>query len=134
MHEWDGQAPLEETLGALVQSGKIRSIGSSNFCGWQSMKAAAVAERRGCEQFVSQQIYLSLQARDAEHEVIPAALDLGLGTLVWSPLAGGLLSGKYRRGVTPAGAARHLGDWHQAVHASDRLSAADESVLKPHLA
>ena len=81
----------------------MRYIGCSNFSGWQLMKAAGVADRRGYAPFVAQQIYLSLQARDAEHELIPAAIDLGVGTLVWSPLAGGLLSGKYRRGVTPEG-------------------------------
>jgi aryl-alcohol dehydrogenase-like predicted oxidoreductase len=116
VHAWDGQTPLEETLSALdslVQSGKVRYIGCSNFSGWQLMKAACVADRRGYAPFVAQQIYLSLQARDAEHELIPAAIDLGVGTLVWSPLAGGLLSGKYRRGVTPEGTARHLGDWHE---------------------
>jgi aryl-alcohol dehydrogenase-like predicted oxidoreductase len=125
MHTWDGQTPLEETLSALdalVQSGKVRYIGCSNFSGWQLMKAAGVADRRGFEPFVAQQIYLSLQSRDAEHEVIPAALDLGLGTLVWSPLAGGLLSGKYRRGVVPEGTARHLQDWHEPpVYNEDEL-------------
>ena len=125
VHAWDGQTPLEETLSALdslVQSGKVRYIGCSNFSGWQLMKAAGVADRRGYAPFVAQQIYLSLQARDAEHEVIPAAIDLGVGTLVWSPLAGGLLSGKYRRGVTPEGAARHLGDWHEPpIYDEDRL-------------
>jgi aryl-alcohol dehydrogenase-like predicted oxidoreductase len=125
VHEWDGQTPLEETLSALdtlVQSGKVRYIGSSNVSGWHLMKAAGVAERRGYEPFVSQQIYYSLQSRDAEHEVMPAAIDLGLGTLVWSPLAGGLLSGKYRRGVQPEGLARHLADWHEPpIYDEDRL-------------
>ena len=125
VHAWDGQTPLEETLSALdslVQSGKVRYIGCSNFSGWQLMKAACVADRRGYAPFVAQQIYLSLQARDAEHELIPAAIDLGVGTLVWSPLAGGLLSGKYRRGVTPEGTARHLGDWHEPpIYDEDRL-------------
>ena len=113
VHTWDGQTPLEETLSALdvlVRSGKVRYIGCSNFSGWQLMKAAGVADRRGYEQFAAQQIYLSLQSRDAEHEMMPAAIDLGVGTLVWSPLAGGLLSGKYRRDVVPEGTARHLGD------------------------
>jgi aryl-alcohol dehydrogenase-like predicted oxidoreductase len=134
VHEWDGQTPLEETLGALdalVRSGKVRYVGSSNFTGWQLMKAAAVAERRGFEPFVAQQIYLSLQSREAEHEVIPAALDLGLGTLVWSPLAGGLLSGKYRRDVTPEGAARHLGDWQEPpVHDYDRLYDTVDAIVE----
>jgi aryl-alcohol dehydrogenase-like predicted oxidoreductase len=125
VHAWDGQTPLEETLSALdslVQSGKVRYIGCSNFSGWQLMKAACVADRRGYAPFVAQQIYLSLQAREAEHELIPAAIDLGVGTLVWSPLAGGLLSGKYRRGVAPEGTARHLGDWHEPpIYDEDRL-------------
>jgi aryl-alcohol dehydrogenase-like predicted oxidoreductase len=125
VHTWDGQTPLEETLSALdtlVRSGKVRYIGCSNFSGWHLMKAAGVAERRGYEHFVAQQIYYSLQQRDAEHEVLPAAIDLGVGTLVWSPLAGGLLSGKYRRGVLPEGDARHLGDWHEPpVYYQDQL-------------
>ena len=125
VHTWDGQTPLEETLSALdvlVRSGKVRYIGCSNFSGWQLMKAAGVADRRGYEQFAAQQIYLSLQSRDAEHEMMPAAIDLGVGTLVWSPLAGGLLSGKYRRDVVPEGTARHLGDWHEPpIYYQDQL-------------
>jgi aryl-alcohol dehydrogenase-like predicted oxidoreductase len=81
-----------------------------------------VAERRGYEHFAAQQIYYSLQQRDAEYEVMPAAIDLGVGTLIWSPLAGGLLSGKYRRDVLPEGDARHLGDWHEPpVYYQDQL-------------
>src|SRR5919109_5044423 len=102
VHEWDGATPLDETLEALdtlVRSGKVRYVGCSNYAGWQLMKALGVSERRGLERFVSQQIYYSLQARDAEYELVPAAIDQGIGILVWSPLAGGLLSGKYRRGV-----------------------------------
>ena len=133
VHAWDGETPLEETLSALdslVQSGKVRYIGCSNFMGWQLMKAAGVADRRGYAPFVAQQIYLSLQARDAEHELIPAAIDLGVGTLVWSPLAGGLLSGKYRRGVTPEGTARHLGDWHEPpIYDEDRLYDTVEKIV-----
>ena len=125
MHCWDGQTPLEETLSALdalVRSGKVRYIGCSNFSGWHLMKAAGVAERHGYEPFAAQQIYLSLQSRDAEHELMPAAIDLGVGTFVWSPLAGGLLSGKYRRGVVPEGAARHVGDWNEPpIHDEDQL-------------
>ncbi len=134
VHEWDGQTPLEETLGALdalVRSGKVRYIGCSNFAGWQLMKAAGVAQRRGFEPFVAQQIYLSLQSRDAEHEVMPAAIDLGLGTLVWSPLAGGLLSGKYRRGATPEGAARHVGDWNEPpIYDHDRLYDTIDAIVE----
>ncbi len=134
VHEWDGQTPLEETLGALdalVRSGKVRYIGCSNFAGWQLMKAASVAQHRGFEPFIAQQIYLSLQSRDAEHEVMPAAIDLGLGTLVWSPLAGGLLSGKYRRDATPEGAARHVGDWNEPpIYDHDRLYDTIDAIVE----
>src|SRR5919202_2776996 len=116
VHEWDGVTPLEETLEALdqlVQSGKVRYVGCSNYAGWQLMKALAISERRGLARFVSQQIYLSLQARDAEYELVPIAVDQGVGILVWSPLAGGLLSGKYRRGQAGPEGSRHLTDWDE---------------------
>ena len=114
VHEWDGATPLEETLDALdhlVDSGKVRYIGCSNYAGWHLMKALGISERRGYQRFVSQQIYYSLQARDAEYELVPVSLDQGLGILVWSPLAGGLLSGKYRRGEEGPEGSRHLTDW-----------------------
>jgi aryl-alcohol dehydrogenase-like predicted oxidoreductase len=114
VHEWDGQTPLEETLEALdllVRSGKVRYVGASNFAGWQLMKALGTAERSGLPRFVSQQIYYSLQAREAEYELIPLAVDQGLGVLVWSPLAGGLLSGKYRRDREAPAGSRQLTDW-----------------------
>jgi aryl-alcohol dehydrogenase-like predicted oxidoreductase len=125
VHEWDGQTPLEETLAALdhlVRSGKVRYVGASNYTGWQLMKALGVADRLGYSRFVSQQIYYSLQARDAEHELVPVSIDQGLGILVWSPIAGGLLSGKYRRGVDAPAGSRHLGDWDEPpVHDQDKL-------------
>jgi aryl-alcohol dehydrogenase-like predicted oxidoreductase len=114
LHEWDGRTPLEETLEALdllVRSGKVRYVGVSNFAGWQLMKALGTAERSGLPRFVSQQIYYSLQAREAEYELIPLAVDQGLGVLVWSPLAGGLLSGKYRRDREAPAGSRQLTDW-----------------------
>ena len=116
VHEWDGATPLEETLDALdhlVDSGKVRYIGCSNYAGWHVMKALGISERRGLQRFVSQQIYYSLQSRDAEYELVPVALDQGLGILVWSPLAGGLLSGKYRRGEQGPEGSRHLTDWNE---------------------
>jgi len=116
VHEWDGLTPLEETLEALdllVQAGKVRYVGASNYTGWQLMKALGAAERTGLPRFASEQIYYSLQARDAEYELIPAAVDQGLGVLVWSPLAGGLLSGKYRRGQEPPAGSRQLTDWNE---------------------
>jgi aryl-alcohol dehydrogenase-like predicted oxidoreductase len=116
VHEWDGATPLEETLDALdhlVRSGKVRYIGCSNYAGWHLMKALAISERRGLQRFVSQQIYYSLQARDAEYELVPVSLDQGVGILVWSPLAGGLLSGKYRRGQDAPEGSRGLTDWNE---------------------
>jgi aryl-alcohol dehydrogenase-like predicted oxidoreductase len=116
VHEWDGQTPLEETLealGLLVSSGKVRYVGASNYASWQLMKALGTSERLGLPRFVSQQIYYSLQGREAEYELIPLAVDQGLGVLVWSPLAGGLLSGKYRRGQQPPEGSRGLTDWNE---------------------
>jgi aryl-alcohol dehydrogenase-like predicted oxidoreductase len=115
VHEWDGQTPLEETLQALddlVRSGKVRYVGCSNYAGWQLMKALGIAERRGLTRFVSQQIHYTLQAREAEYELVPIAIDQALGLLVWSPLAGGLLSGKYRRGKGPE-ESRLLSGWDE---------------------
>jgi len=125
VHEWDGQTPLEETLSALdhlVSSGKARYIGASNYTGWQLMKALGISRHEGLSRFVSQQIYYSLQARDAESELVPLALDQGLGILVWSPIAGGLLSGKYRRGVEAPAGSRHLTSWDEPpIHDEDKL-------------
>ncbi len=125
VHEWDGQTPLEETLGALehlLQSGKVRYVGCSNFAGWQVMKALGTADRLSLPRFVSHQVYLSLQERAAEYEIVPSALDQGLGLLIWSPLAGGLLSGKYRRGQEPPAGARHTSEWDEPpVYDEDKL-------------
>jgi aryl-alcohol dehydrogenase-like predicted oxidoreductase len=125
VHEWDGHTPLEETLSALdhlVNSGKVRYIGCSNYAAWHIMKALGISERKNLQRFISQQIYYSLQARDAEYELVPVALDQGVGILVWSPLAGGLLSGKYRRGQDMPEGSRHLTDWNEPpVHDEDQL-------------
>ncbi len=125
VHEWDGVTPLEETLAALdllVRAGKVRYVGCSNYAGWQLMKALGIADRQGLPRFVSQQIYYSLQSRDAEYELIPAAVDQGLGVLVWSPLAGGLLSGRYRRDQRPESGSRQLTDWNEPpVHDEGKL-------------
>jgi aryl-alcohol dehydrogenase-like predicted oxidoreductase len=125
VHEWDGHTPLEETLSALdhlVNAGKVRYIGCSNFAAWHIMKALGISERKNLQRFISQQIYYSLQARDAEYELVPVSLDQGLGILVWSPLAGGLLSGKYRRGQDKPEGSRHLTDWNEPpVHDEDQL-------------
>jgi len=117
VHEWDGQTRLEETLSALdslVTAGKVRYLAASNYTGWQLMKALAVADARGYERFAAHQIYYSLEARDAEYELLPLAVDQGLGILVWSPLAGGLVSGKYRRNGSPSEGTRQVsGTWNE---------------------
>jgi aryl-alcohol dehydrogenase-like predicted oxidoreductase len=116
VHEWDGQTPLEETLDALdglVRAGKVRYIGCSNYAGWQVAKALGISDRLGLQRFASQQIYYSLQAREAEYELVPVSLDQGLGILVWSPLAGGLLTGKYRRDHPDPEVGRQLTDWDE---------------------
>lgn len=100
VHSFDYTTPLEETLRALddlVHQGKVRYIGLSNFAAWQIAKADGLARLLGTERFISVQAYYSLVGRELEHEIIPAIQDLGLGLLVWSPLAGGFLSGKYTR-------------------------------------
>jgi len=115
VHEWDGQTPLEETMAALdilVQHGHVRYIGASNYSGWHLMKALAVADKQGGARFISQQIHYTIEAREAEYELVPISVDQGLGILVWSPLAGGLLSGKYRRDSGPE-SGRHVGGFRE---------------------
>lgn len=115
VHGFDALTPLEETLRALddlVRSGKVRYIGCSNYSGWHLMKALSISEREGLERYVSQQVYYSLVSRELEYELVPLSLDQGVGILVWSPLAFGFLSGKYRRNQPePEGTRRStLGD------------------------
>ena len=134
IHEWDGETPLDETLEALdtlVRSGKVRYIGCSNYSGWHLMKALAISDRRNYVRYISQQIYYSLQARDAEYELVPITLDQGLGILVWSPLAGGLLSGKYRRGQEAPEGTRHFAGWGEPpIHDENKLYDTIEAVVK----
>lgn len=114
MHGWDGTVPLEETLSALdalIRGGKVRYVGVSNWSAWHLMKALGVSERDGLPRFVSQQIYYSLQAREAEYELVPLSIDQGVGILVWSPLAGALLTGRWRRGAPPPQGTRRLRGW-----------------------
>jgi len=116
VHQWDGQTPLEETLEALdslVRHGKVRYVGCSNYSGWHVMKAMEIARRDGRIPFVSQQIHYTLEAREAEYELVPIALDQGLGILVWSPIAGGLLSGKHRRDKAAPEGTRQFAGWKE---------------------
>ena len=110
VHSYDPRTPLEETLRALddlVRAGKVRYIGASNYTGWQLMKALAISDARNLERFATLQAYYSLVARDLELELVPLSLEERLGILPWSPLGGGFLTGKYRRGKPrPQGARR----------------------------
>jgi len=101
LHGFDAITPIEETLQTLdqlVRSGKIRYIACSNFSGWHLMKSLAISERYGLARYVAHQAYYSLIGRDFEWELMPLALDQKVGTIVWSPLGWGRLTGKLRRG------------------------------------
>ncbi len=114
LHQWDGQTPVEETMEALdtlVSQGKIRYAACSNFSGWHIMKCLMASERHNLQRFVCQQIHYSVESRDAEYELLPIAVDQGVAVQVWSPIAGGLLSGKFRRNAPPPQLSRHLNDW-----------------------
>ncbi len=100
IHGFDKLTPLEETLEALdslVKSGKVRYIGCSNLAAWQLMKALGISAQQHLSKFVSLQAYYTIAGRDLERELVPLLLDQKVGLMVWSPLAGGLLSGKYSR-------------------------------------
>lgn len=101
VHAFDAFTPVEETLdtlNTLVHAGKVRYIACSNFSGWHLMKSLSVSDRYGWTRYVAHQVYYSLVGRDYEWELMPLAIDQGLGALVWSPLGWGRLTGKIRRG------------------------------------
>ena len=105
MHAWDPDTPIEETMATLdsfVQAGKVRYIGCSNYTGSQIVEAQWAASRQKGTPFIALQPRYSLLARDIEADVLPACQRHGLGTLVYSPLAGGMLTGKYKQGEEPA--------------------------------
>ena len=100
IHSFDPVTPIEETLRALdncVQRGLVRTIGCSNMAAWQIMKALAISDKQGLARFETIQAYYSIAGRELEREILPLVEDQGLGVMVWSPLAGGFLSGKYTR-------------------------------------
>jgi aryl-alcohol dehydrogenase-like predicted oxidoreductase len=104
IHMFDGRTPVEETLSALstlIEAGKLRYIGCSNYAGWQLMKSLAVSDHHGWPRFVSHQFAMSLALRDAEWELVPLAADQNVASLIWGPLAGGALSGRYGRSGQP---------------------------------
>ena len=110
MHGYDAQTPVEETLRALddlVRAGKVRYIGCSNFSGWHLMKSLAVSDRYGWSRYVAHQAYYSLVGRDYEWELMPLGIEQKVGAVVWSPLAGGLISGKVARNRPAPKDSRH---------------------------
>ena len=124
MHEWDGRTPPEETLSALdrlVQDGKVRYFGCSNYSGWQVMRGLMASDARGLERYACQQIHYTLEAREAEYELLPLSVDQGLGVIVWSPLAAGLLSGKHSRDGFAAGSRQRQGWTEPPIRDWDRL-------------
>jgi aryl-alcohol dehydrogenase-like predicted oxidoreductase len=112
LHNYDRFTPVEEMLRALddaIRVGKIRYIGCSNHAAWQMVNALGVSKRLGLAQYATVQAYYSLAGRDVEQEIVPAAIDHGVGLLCWSPMAGGLLSGKFDRdGATEKGSRREM--------------------------
>ncbi|MEP7026768.1 MAG: aldo/keto reductase, partial [Actinomycetota bacterium] len=123
VHAFDPWTPLEETLRTLdgfVRAGKIRYYGLSNFTGWQLTKAVHLARALNVAGPVTLQPQYSLLVREIEWEIVPAALDAGLGLLPWSPLGGGWLSGKYRQDQRPSGATRLGEDPSRGMEAWDR--------------
>ena len=145
LHGYDPITPLEEvlsTLNDLVRSGKVRTIGLCNMAAWQVMKGLAISDRRNWARFESVQAYYTIAGRDLEREVIPLLQDQQLGLMVWSPLAGGLLSGKFSPdGTGPDGARRATFDFPavdkpRAFRCVDamRLIAAAHGVSVPQVA
>ncbi|TDX32789.1 aryl-alcohol dehydrogenase-like predicted oxidoreductase [Modicisalibacter xianhensis] len=124
LHQWDGETPIEESLAALdhlVQSGKVRYVGTSNYNGWQMMKAMATAREHHLVRPISQQVYYTPESREAEYEILPVGRDQGLGTLIWSPLGEGLLSGQVRRDKQVSSDHRQGTDWPEPyVHDWER--------------
>jgi aryl-alcohol dehydrogenase-like predicted oxidoreductase len=106
IHGFDPATPIEETVGALdqlVRHGHVRYVGVSNWAAWQIVKALGIAERLGLARFESLQAYYTVAGRDLEREIVPMLRSEGVGLMVWSPLAGGLLSGKYKAGGSSTG-------------------------------
>ncbi|RYY51645.1 MAG: aldo/keto reductase [Actinomycetales bacterium] len=134
LHAWDPLTPWEETLAALehaVSSGRVRYVGVSNFSGWQVGVARTSATRALGPLLVSHQVEYSLLNRTIEDEVVPAAQHLGLGTIAWSPLARGVLTGKYRSGV-PSDSRAAVPQWEHfmAPYLSPECAPVVESVVR----
>lgn len=134
LHEWDGQTPVDEMMEALdtlVRHGKVRYAACSNFSGWHIMKCLMAAEKHNYQRFVAQQIHYTIEARGAENELVPIAVDQGVGIQVWSPIAGGLLSGKFRRDKKPADVSRHTSGWKEPpIRDEERLWRIVDALVK----
>lgn len=122
IHAWDPDTPIDETLETLngfVEAGKVGAVGVSNFLGWQLERAVLTAEQRGWTPIVSLQPQYNLLGREIETDVMPLCLERGIGLLPWSPLAGGWLTGKYRRDSRPSGSTRLGEDPDRGIEAFD---------------
>lgn len=116
VHLWDGRTPIEETISAmtdLVKSGKIRYWGVSNYSGWALARTLSLAEKPGYIPPITQQIYYTPEAREAEYELLPAGGELGIGNMIWSPLGEGLLGGKLGRDKVAPKNSRQGGGWEE---------------------
>ena len=139
VHRVDVNTPIEETvsaLEALVQAGKVRYVGFSNWSAWMAAKAVGIQNKLGASQFRAAELYYSLVGRDFEHDLEPFCRDAGIGVMVWSPLAGGLLSGKYTR-ENPKGDGGRLSSLDFIPHDKDRAyTILDElhAIAKEHQA
>lgn len=139
VHLWDGQTPVEETvetMTSLVKSGKIRHWGVSNYSGWALARTFTVAEQGGYIPPITQQIYYTPEAREAEYELLPAGQELGIGSMIWSPLGEGLLNGKIGRNKqTPENTRQGAGwpePWVQDQERLYRVIDALEEVAANH--
>lgn len=124
LHEWDGRTPQDEAMAALdrlVQDGKVRYFGCSNWSAWHVMSGLMASQARGLERFAAQQVHYTLEAREAEYELLPLSVDQGLGVMVWSPLCAGLLTGKHDREGFAAGSRQAQGWTEPPIRDWDRL-------------
>lgn len=131
VHRWDPETPIEETMRALddlVRAGKVRYLGCSNFAAWQLTQSLWVSDKRGLASFVSVQPRYSLLDRAIEGELVPACRAFGIGIIPYSPLAGGILTGKYRGGARPSGS--RGADQEGAGFFARQLAGKDESAVE----
>ncbi|MDF2963567.1 MAG: yajO [Paenibacillus sp.] len=133
IHTFDPETPLDETLRALddmVRAGKVRYIGASNYAAWELMKALGISGQLGLNRFVSTQVSYSLADRTPEQELVPLCMDQGVGIIPYFPLAGGILTGKYRSGVTPPQGSRADKDPNFSKFLDDERMAMGREVSK----